>query len=60
MGFRAVRPGARRSKKLGMFRPWMTHSFSEQARHLIFHGQLLSDYATIEEMGGKMLEELDG
>jgi hypothetical protein len=33
----------------------VTHSFSEQAPHLIFHSQLLSDYATIEEMGGKML-----
>ena len=46
-------------KKLGMFRPWMTHSVSEKAPHIIFHGQLLADYATIDELGGKMLDELD-
>jgi len=46
-------------KKLGEFRPWMTHSFSEQAPHIIFHGQLLSDYATIDELAGKILVGLD-
>jgi hypothetical protein len=46
-------------KKLGEFRPWMTHSFHEQSPHIIFHGQLLSDYSTIDEFGWKMLEELN-
>jgi hypothetical protein len=45
-------------QSLGQFRPWMTHSPTEQAPTIIFHGQLLSDYATIDELGWKILEEL--
>jgi hypothetical protein len=44
---------------LGVFRPIMTHSFEERARHVVFHAQLLADFNTIEELGWKMLEELD-
>ncbi len=39
--------------------PLMAHSFHEKARPVYFHGQLLADYATIEELGQKMLEELE-
>ena len=46
-------------KKLGEFRPWMTYSRYEQAPTIVFHGQLLSDYTTIDEFGSKMIEELD-
>jgi hypothetical protein len=46
-------------EKLGRFRPWMTHSQFEQAASVVFHFQLLSDYATIDEFGWEMLEELD-
>jgi hypothetical protein len=46
-------------KKLGRFRPWMTHSQYEKAPSIIFHTQLLSDYVTIDEFGRTMLEELD-
>jgi len=44
---------------LGEFRPVMTHSFVEGARPVVFHAQILVDFNTIEELGCKMLEELD-
>ena len=44
---------------LGVFRPVMTHSFEEGARRVVFHCQLLADFNTIEELGWKILEELD-
>jgi hypothetical protein len=44
---------------LALFRPWMQHSFVEEARHVVFHPQLLADFNTIDELGKKMLEELD-
>jgi hypothetical protein len=46
-------------QRLGVFRPWMTHSQYEQAPSVIFHSQLLADYVTIDEFGRTMLEELD-
>jgi hypothetical protein len=45
-------------KKLAFFRPWMTHSFSEKSKNVVFHAQLLADFNTIDELGRKMLEEL--
>ena len=45
-------------KKLSEFRPWMTHSHYEQAPGIVFHYQLLSDYATIDELALKLLDEL--
>jgi hypothetical protein len=45
-------------KKLGVFRPWMTHSQTEGAPSVVFHTQLLADYNTVDEFGNKMLEEL--
>jgi hypothetical protein len=47
-------------KKLGEFRPLVTHSFHEQSPFTFFHFQLLSDWLTIEQLGLKLLEELDG
>ncbi|MBI5119902.1 MAG: hypothetical protein HZA67_02780 [Rhodospirillales bacterium] len=44
---------------LGKFVPWMTHSFKEEAKLVPFHNQILNDYKTIDEIGWKMLEELD-
>jgi hypothetical protein len=49
---------AAEQKKLTFFRPWMTHSFTENAKHVVFHAQLLADFNTIDELGHKMLEEL--
>jgi hypothetical protein len=46
-------------RKLGVFRPWMTHSQYEQAPSVVFHTQLLADYVTVDEFGRTMLEELD-
>lgn len=45
-------------KKLSFFRPWMTHSFSEQSKIVVFHAQLLQDFNTVDELAWKMLEEL--
>ena len=44
-------------KKLGRFRPWMTHSRTENAPSIVFHPQLLADFSTVDEFGRKMLEE---
>jgi hypothetical protein len=46
-------------KKLGQFRPWMTHSLFEQSPSVVFHPQLLPDYVTVDEFGRTMLEQLD-
>ena len=46
-------------KSLTAFLPVMTHSFEEEAKFVVFHGQVLSDFATIEELAQKMLEELN-
>ena len=44
---------------LGVFRPWMTHSRAENAPVQIFHRQLLADFNTIDEIGRKLLEEME-
>lgn len=44
---------------LGEFNPVITHSFEERTKPILFHGQLLSDFLTIDELGRKMLEELN-
>ena len=44
---------------LGVFRPVVTHSFEEGAKSFVLHPQLLADFNTVEELGWKMLEELD-
>jgi hypothetical protein len=44
---------------LGAFKPVMTHSFEEGARPVVFHSQLLADFNTIDELGWKLIEELD-
>jgi hypothetical protein len=49
----------REQKKLGRFRPWMTHSRTEQAASILFHPQLVADFATVDEFGRTMLIELD-
>lgn len=44
---------------LGVFEPIMTHSLAEDAKRVIFHRQLLTDFNKIDGLGRKMLEELD-
>lgn len=46
-------------QRLAHFRPWMTHSRTENAPTVLFHVQLLQDYVTIDEFGRMMLEELE-
>lgn len=46
-------------RKLVQFAPWMTHSYGEKAKRVVFHPQMLSDFNTIEEMARKLLVELD-
>jgi hypothetical protein len=46
--------------KLGRFHPWISQSFAEGAKPVVFHPQMLSDFNTLEELGGKMLVELRG
>lgn len=43
---------------LAVFHPFMTHSFEENAPKVVFHAQLLADFATVEEIGQRMLKEL--
>jgi hypothetical protein len=45
--------------KLGRFRPWVQHSFGEGAKPIVFHPQMLAYFNTIDELGRKMLQELD-
>lgn len=40
------------------FRPIMTHKLYDKKPPVVFHIQLLNDFATVEEIGRKMLEEL--
>ena len=46
-------------KALVAFKPYMTHSFEEEAKYVAFHAQLLADFNIIEGLGQKMLEALD-
>jgi hypothetical protein len=45
--------------KLGRFRPWIQHSFDEGAKPVVFHPQMLADFKTVDELGHKMLAELN-
>lgn len=47
---------------LGVFEPLMIHSFGptdEDARPVLFHGQMVCDLATVVEIGEKMIAELE-
>jgi hypothetical protein len=44
--------------KLGRFRPWVQHSFEENAKPVVFHAQMLADFNTLVELAHKMLNEL--
>jgi hypothetical protein len=41
------------------FLPIMMHSISERSKKVVFHPQMLSDFAMIEEIGRKILKELE-
>ncbi|USI75483.1 integrase arm-type DNA-binding domain-containing protein [Sphingopyxis sp. USTB-05] len=46
--------------RVGTFTPYFMHSFGEQARPMLLHGQLVCDLATIVEIGENMIVALDG
>ena len=43
--------------RLGRFRPWVQHSFEENAKPVVFHAQMLADFNTVDELAHKMLSE---
>ena len=45
-------------RKLVKFSPMISHSFSERARPMFFHPQLLADFNTIEALAQKIMSEL--
>lgn len=42
---------------LGKFVPWMGHSFSEETPQVVFHAQVLADWATVVEIARKFILE---
>ncbi|MHA1546961.1 MAG: hypothetical protein ACTSUY_11160, partial [Alphaproteobacteria bacterium] len=46
-------------RKLCFFRPWLMHSFVERSNPIVFHAQIIADFNTIDELGQKMLKELN-
>jgi hypothetical protein len=45
-------------KELTSFRPWMQHSFVEEAHPMVFHVQMLADFNTVHEMALMLLDDL--
>lgn len=45
-------------RKLTSFKPWMTHSFIEEAHPMVFHYQMLTDFNTVHEIAATLLEDL--
>jgi len=45
-------------ESIGRFVPWMTHSFSEQSRTVVFPAQIIADWNTIVEISDLFLEEI--
>lgn len=41
------------------FRPWMQHSLNTDRSPVVFHAQVLADFATVELLGQRMLGALD-
>ena len=44
---------------LGIFYPWMTHSFIEEAKPVVFHAQILADWATVVDIANTFYNELN-
>lgn len=45
-------------ESLGRFYPWMTHSYIERSIPVVFHAQILADWATIIEISNKFYDEI--
>jgi hypothetical protein len=46
-------------EKLLTFQPLITHSVTETTAHFAFHVQMIPDFNTVEEIGYKLLDELN-
>jgi hypothetical protein len=46
-------------RAVGSFKPWMKHSFTDPTPPVVFHAQVLADFATVEEICQRVLAELD-
>jgi len=57
-GFEYERVSAEQEKLL-TFQPLITHSVSETTAHFAFHVQMIPDFNTVEEIGYKILDELN-
>ncbi len=44
---------------LSFYRPWMTHPQTENASIVVFHSQLLADFNTVDEIGRRLLREME-
>ncbi|MBU3656300.1 MAG: hypothetical protein FGM23_08115 [Alphaproteobacteria bacterium] len=44
---------------LGKFVPLMTHSFSEDSKHVVFHAQIIADWNTVVQISENFIKELD-
>jgi len=49
---------AEQQNKLLVWQPWITHSITETTARFAFHVQMIADFSTVEELGEKMLSEL--
>ncbi len=43
---------------LGSFIPWMTHSFEEESKRVVFHAQIIADWNTVVEISELFIKEL--
>lgn len=46
-------------KSLEIFYPWMTHSFIEEAKPIVFHAQILADWATVVDIANTFYDEIN-
>lgn len=46
-------------ESLGRFYPWMTHSYIEKASPVVFHAQVLADWATVIDIANTFYVELN-
>lgn len=45
--------------RVGVFEPYIMHSFGEQAQPMRFHAQLVCDLATVVEIAERVLHALE-
>ncbi len=58
-GFEEYEVLEQEQESLGIFYPWMTHSFIEKATPVVFHAQILADWATVVDIANTFYNELN-